>query len=119
MIEEYKPGVITVDGRNYDSDIFVDWKDEVSDWQHREEHAIEAEDLRAAVEKNPETIVLGTGENGMVEISESAQDFISEKGIKLMVDRTEEAIKTFNILKENSLEEEGRQEKVIGLFHLT
>lgn len=119
MIEEYKTGIITVNGKNYNNDIFVDWKGEISDWEHKEEHLIDVDDVRFTVEKNPETIVLGTGENGLLEISESAQNFIMEKGIKLVADRTEEAVKTFNILKENSLEEEGQQEKVIGLFHLT
>ena len=47
------------------------------------------------------------------------QGFIKEKGIGLIIDKTEQAVKTFNIICEKSKEEEGRQEKVIGLFHLT
>jgi len=50
---------------------------------------------------------------------EKAKQFIGERGIKLIVDRTEEATKTFNIINEESEEEEGEKNKVIGLFHLT
>ena len=41
------------------------------------------------------------------------------KGIELIIDLTEEATKTFNIINEDSEEEEGEQKKAIGLFHLT
>ena len=44
--------------------------------------------------------------------------FASELGFEIEPE-TEAAVKTFNIRKEDSPEEEGRQEKVIGLFHLT
>jgi len=55
----------------------------------------------------------------MVEVREGAEKFIREKGIKLIIDKTPEAVRTFNIINEESEEEEGEQNKVIGLFHLT
>jgi len=119
MIEEYKFGQITIDGENYDQDIQTDWEGEVLVWPRQESHLITADDVRAATDKNPEIIVIGTGEDGRAVVSKEAQIFIQEKGIELLVDKTEEAVKTFNIKKEDSLEEEGRQEKVVGLFHLT
>jgi hypothetical protein len=119
MIEEYKFGQITIDGQTYDRDIQTDWNGEVSDWCRQEDHTIVVDDVRPAVDKNPESIVIGTGHEGMAKIAEEAKIFIQEKGIELLIDRTEEAVRTFNILKEESFEEEGRQEKVVGLFHLT
>ncbi len=119
MIEEYKFGIITIDGKNYDRDVQTDWNGEVLDWCRKDSHLIVAEDVRQAVDKNPESIVIGVGEEGMAVVSEEAKIFIREKGIELLIDKTEEAIKTFNILKEDSMEEEGRQERVGGLFHLT
>lgn len=119
MIEEYKFGQITIDGKNYDRDVQTDWNGEVLDWCKKDSHLITAEDVRGATDKNPESIVIGTGQEGNTVVSEEAKIFIREKGIELLVDKTEEAVKTFNILKEDSLEEEGRQEKVVGLFHLT
>jgi hypothetical protein len=55
----------------------------------------------------------------MAQVTEDAQKEIKMRGITLIIDRTEQAIKTFNVRKEESFEEEGKQEKVIGLFHLT
>jgi hypothetical protein len=119
MIEEYKFGQIIIDGTTYNTDIQTDWNGEVSNWRRKDGHLIMIEDIKPAVEKNPESIVIGTGQDGMAKLPEETKIFIQENDIKLLVDKTEEAVKTFNILKEDSFEEEGKQEKVIGLFHLT
>jgi len=119
MIEEYHFGSITINGKTYEHDVEVRWTGEVLKWWRRESHVIDVEDVKRAIKQNPDTIIIGTGEAGVARVTEEAQKFIQEKGIKLIIDRTEEAIKTFNIQKEESAEEEGRQKKVIGLFHLT
>jgi len=119
MIEEYKFGSIIIDGKTYDYDVEVRWTGEVLKWWRGESHVIDVEDVKRAVEQNPDTIIIGTGESGVARVTEEAQKFIKEKGIKLIIDLTEQATKTFNIRKEESEEEEGKQEKVIGLFHLT
>ena len=119
MIKEYKFGLITIDDKTYTQDIEVRWTDEVLDWQREESHVIDLKDIERAIEQNPETIIIGIGESGMAQVTEIAQEAIQSKGIKLIIDKTEQAAKTFNIIKEDSFEEEGRQEKVIGLFHLT
>lgn len=119
MIQEYKFGSITIDGGIYNYDVEVRWTDEVLEWRREESHIIDIEDVRRAVEHNPETIVIGTGESGVAKVTEEAQKFIKEQGVHLIIDITESAVKTFNIRKEESAEEEGKSEKVIGLFHLT
>ena len=119
MIEEYRFGLIIINGKTYHHDVEVRWTDEVLDWQRAEGHIIDIEDVGRAVEQNPETIVIGIGSTGLAKITEDAQKFIQEKGIKLIIDKTEEAVKTFNIIQGDSVEEEGEQEKIIGLFHLT
>lgn len=119
MIEEYQFGSITIDGKTYNYDVEVRWRGEVLKWWRKESHVIEIEDVKRAVEKNPDTIIIGNGESGVARVIEKTQRFIKEKGIKLIIDRTEEAVKTFNIILEKSKEEEGKQNKIIGLFHLT
>lgn len=119
MISEYHFGSITINDKNYTHDVEVRWDGQVLDWQRQESHIIDVEDVKRAVEQNPETIIIGTGEAGVAKVAEAAQRFIKEKGIELIVDITAEAVKTFNILAEDSEEEEGEQKKVIGLFHLT
>jgi len=119
MIEEYHFGSITIDGKTYNHDVEVRWTGEVLKWWRIESHLIDVEDVKRAVEQNPETIVIGTGESGMARVTEEAQKFIKQKGIELIIDLTEQVVKTFNIRKEESEEEERKQERVIGLFHLT
>lgn len=119
MIREYHFGSITINDKTYNHDVEVRWKGEVLSWQRTESHLIDVEAVKRAVEQNPETIIIGTGESGLAQVTESAQNFIKEKGIELIIDKTGEATKTFNIIKEESEEEEGEQRKVIGLFHLT
>ena len=119
MIEEYKFGEITIDGKIYNYDLEIRWTGEVIKWHRQESHIIGIEDVNRAVEQKPDTIVIGTGESGAAKVTEEAQSFIREKGIRLVIDITEQAAKTFNIVGEESIEEEGEQDKVIGLFHLT
>jgi len=131
MIEEYHFGSIIIDGKTYNHDVEVRWTPkeslrdptgqagEVLPWRRRESHVIDVEDVQRAIEENPDTIIIGTGESGVAKVDESAKEMIQSEGIKLIIDLTEQAVKTFNIINKESLEEEGEQNKVIGLFHLT
>ena len=119
MIQEYHFGSIIINNETYTKDVEARWTGEVLLWKRQESHVIDIEDVKSAVEQNPEIIVIGVGESGMARITEGAQNFIIEAGIKLITDKTGEAVRTFNVICDESLEEEGKQEKVIGLFHLT
>jgi hypothetical protein len=119
MVEEYQFGSITIDGKTYDYDLEVRWTGEVLKWWRKESHIIDIDDVRAAIGQNPDTIVIGTGESGLAKVTDRLKQAVESKGIKLIVDHTEQATKTFNIINEDSAEEEGEQNKVIGLFHLT
>ena len=122
MIEEYHFGSITIDGKTYTYDVevrFVSSKTEVLDWEKDESHDINVDSVKRAVEQKPDTIIIGTGESGLAKVTESAKQFIAEKGIQLIIDITGEAIKTFNVIQQSSIEEEGEEANLIGLFHLT
>jgi hypothetical protein len=118
MIEEYKLGLITINSEDYDYDVQVLWNDEVLEWQRDEDYKIKLEDVLPVFNLNPEVVVIGNGEAGMCEVSEEIEKEAELRGINLIIDKTEQATKTFNIRKEESLEEEGRIERVIGLFCL-
>jgi hypothetical protein len=119
MIEEYNFGHIKIDGKEYTKDVEVRWTGEVLEWDRPESHLIDVENLERTVEAGPQTIVIGTGDAGIASLTEEAIIFIESKGIELIVDKTAEAVRTYNVLCEDSPEEEGKQRKVIGLFHLT
>lgn len=131
MIEEYHFGSITIDGKTYNHDVEVRWAPkeslrgptgqavEVLKWWRKKGHVIDVEDIQRAIEQNPEVIIIGTGESGLAKVTEETKNFVNEKGIELIIDITEETVKTFNIIREESEKEEGKQKRVIGLFHLT
>jgi len=118
MIEEYHFGSITIDGKTYTKEVEARWTGEVLYWG-KPDHNIDIDVVKRAVEQKPDTIVIGTGEMGVAKVTSEAKKYIEKNGIKLIIDVTAEAVKTFNIILEESKEEEGKQEKVIGLFHLT
>lgn len=119
MIEEYKFGSIVIDNKTYNYDVEVRWTGEVLKWWRLEGHSVAVEDIERALEANPEVIIIGTGAQGCMLVPPEVCELITAKGIELIVDLTEQAVKTFNIINEESLEEEGRQKRIIGLFHLT
>ncbi len=119
MIEEYEYGKIIIDGKEYNHDVEVRWTGEVLLWPRKESHVIEAKDFARTIDENPEVVVIGTGEDGNAEVLPEAVEVLGTRGIKVLIDKTNEAVKTFNVRLEDSLEEEGRQEKIIGLFHIT
>lgn len=119
IIEKYHFGSITILGKTYHHDVEVRWTGEVLRWQRKESHVFDIEDVSRALLENPDTIILGTGAYGVAKVPERTQEFVESKGVKLIIDRTGEAVKTFNIINGASAKEEGKQNKVIGLFHLT
>ena len=110
MIEEYKFGSITINGKTYEYDVEVRWTGEVLKWWRVESHTIAFEDVKRAIEQEPKLIIIGTGESSLAEVTAEAKTEIVSKGIGLIIDKTEEAVKVFNAQS---------QKKVIGLFHLT
>lgn len=119
MIEEYRFGFIKIGGKEYNFDVEVRWTGEVLKWWRGESHIIDVKDLERAVNQKPNIIIIGTGEAGVAKVTQKAQEFIESKGIQLIIDKTEEAVKTFNVILEKSKEEGEEEKKIIGLFHLT
>jgi len=129
MIEEYKFGLIVIDGKKYTQDVEVRWtlpeknslreqECEVLKWWRKESHIFDLEDIQRALDQKPDLIVFGTGAYGVAKVPERTKREIEDRGIQLIIDKTEEAVKTFNIILRESKREIGKEKKVIGLFHL-
>ena len=112
MINQYEFGLITVGGKSYKHDVVVFWDGVVQTWLREESHIIGIGDVQLALAKNPETIVIGTGEGGAATVSDEAKKEIVAKGIILAIEDTKKASAIFN-------ENAARGKKIAGLFHLT
>lgn len=112
MIEDYKFGSITIDGKIYNTDLIIHRNEILNDqWWRIEGHSIAIEDLKDFPEKF-EILVIGNGASGVCEVPDEIVRFFEKKGIEVIVQMTGEATKTYNKL----LSEE---KDVVGAFHLT
>ena len=56
------------------------------------------EDIEDILESRPEILVLGKGEPGQMKSSRSLRDYLNEKNIELIEEKTSKAVLTFNRL---------------------
>jgi len=115
MIKDYKFGSITIGNHISDQTFRDDVKVApglTEKWWRAESHNVAKEDIEKAVAEKPEFIVIGTGDAGMMMITEEIKDYIELNHIHLLEMRTTEAVEEYN-----RLENQGR--RVVGLFHLT
>ena len=111
MIDSYTFGRIVIDGESYNSDVII-YSDNVDyNWWRKESHLLQKDDLSDIINYEPEILIVGTGDPGLMQVTEETIRFLKSKGIKLIVDITENACKTYNELKKNK--------KVIAALHLT
>jgi hypothetical protein len=111
MIDSYDFGEIVIDGKRYNSDVII-YPDRVRDqWWREEGHQLHIEDVEEALATNPEVIVVGTGDPGMMRVLPETERLINSKRIKLIVQPTKEACLTYNQLSSS--------QKVVALLHLT
>ena len=91
MITSYQFGSITIDGQTYDHDIEVDWEGKIEKWWRNESHVIDAESVARALEKEPEVVVIGTGQSGVAKVMDDAVSAIESRGIELVAEVTGDA----------------------------
>lgn len=112
MIEYYDFGIIVIDGKRYTSDVIV-FPDRVRDrWWRKEGHRLAIEDLKEVLKAEPQAIVVGTGYSGLMKVPNDVRQSLDKKGIRLIVEKTGDATKTFNKLAASG-------EKVVAALHLT
>ena len=62
-------------------------------------HKIGDWEIKELSNGSPEIIVIGTGQDAMLVVDESIVKALEDKGIKLIIEKTPQAIETYNILK--------------------
>ncbi len=111
-IDSYSFGSMTVNGREYTSDLIV-FPDRVSSgWWREEGHHLRVEDLKEVMDYKPEVLVVGRGASGCMEISPDVREALKAEGIELIDANTGEAYAIFN-------EQTKKGRKAAGAFHLT
>ncbi len=112
MIEDYSFGRIIIKGQRYSKDVKICGDKIVHPWWRREGHRVDREDVKDVLEFNPEILVLGKGDPGMMQASQDLKGHLQNKGIYLVEEPSAEAVKSFN-----QYVQQGK--KVCAGFHLT
>lgn len=112
LINSYSFGSIKINGKTYNEDLIVFPKRISSNWRRKEGHNLIPSDLEEVLSFNPEVLIVGTGESGVMKVPQSTRETIKEKGIGLIIEKTGTAYKIFN-------ERNKENKKVVGAFHLT
>jgi hypothetical protein len=112
MIEHYRFGSMTIDGRQYQTDLKIIDGEVVADWWRREGHWADVGDVEDILSAKPDILVVGMGSPGRMNVAEQLRQLLADLRIRLVEEPTDEAIHTFNRFCEA-----GR--KVAGAFHLT
>lgn len=112
MIEFYNFGTVVINGKCYTDDVIV-FLDRVKDkWWRKEGHRLAVEDLQEVLEVKPQIVVVGTGYSGLMKVPIEVKEHLNKRGIKLVIERTGDATKTFNKLTKSG-------KKVVAALHLT
>jgi len=111
MIDSYEFGHIVINGKHYHSDVII-YPDRVDDhWWRKEGHLLLPEDLKEVVKENPQILVIGTGNSGLMKVPSTTINWIKSKKIEVRIEPTQTACHTYNQLCSSH--------KVIAALHLT
>jgi hypothetical protein len=109
-------GSITIAGQTFERDVLIRLDGEVKKRQKKlskaiygSSHTLSLDEARQVYQKGAERLIVGSGQSGLVTLSEDAADYFRRKGCKVDMLRTPKAAEAWNEAKG----------AVIGLFHVT
>ena len=110
-IDAYDFGEIVIDGKTYNHDVII-YKNKVDDtWRRIEGHRLSLSDVVQIIEKQPQTLIIGTGADGVMNVPKEVRSQIEQKGISVIIMKTGEACEEYNQISKTS--------NVIAALHLT
>jgi len=112
MIDAYKFGTMTIDGKEYLKDLKIIGGQVISNWRRMESHNVELADVDDILGAKPDILVVGMGNPGRMRVSDSLRAVLADEDIMLIEEPTASALATLN-----HLHEQGKN--VAGAFHLT
>jgi len=111
IIDSYRFGLVVIKGKNYTSDVILSPDGVRSEWSRKRGHELCLEDIAMVLAENPEVLIVGTGESGLMMVLPETKQGIQAHCIKLIVETTDKACQTYNQLCHS--------QKVVAALHLT
>lgn len=112
QITDYRFGRIEIDGEIYSSDVIITPESVVGGWWRRTGHNLAVADLDAVLSARPDTLIIGCGYYGRMQVPAATRSFLEHKGIRVEVATTADAVSRFNRLQRDAA-------RVVAALHLT
>ncbi|MFW9905333.1 MAG: Mth938-like domain-containing protein [Candidatus Thorarchaeota archaeon] len=112
IIEQYSFGKIRISGKSFSNDVIIFPDEVIPSWWRKEGHNLHMEDLDDVIERKPELLIIGTGFNGVMRVSQDLINQLEELGINTTVMKSTDAVKEYNkLIKE--------KKRIAAGLHLT
>lgn len=111
MIEDYKFGEIRISGKTYCQDVIIYPEKIDANWWRRQGHNLALDDIKEVIDAQPEIIIIGKGEPGLMAVEEKTITQLQNLNIQTIVLPTKEACAEYN--------RTFKTKKVIACLHLT
>ena len=115
-IEHTAFGSISVNGIHYDHDIIIrkngtveKRKKKLSKAVYGSSHTVSRDEIAFVHEEGIEGIIIGSGQYGVLKLSEEASEYLHENGCRFIIQPTPDALKVWN----------NTEGQFNGLFHIT
>lgn len=102
-------GSVMVNGKKFEHDLIVSWDGEII--SREKSHVFSKKELLDIMQKEPEVIIIGTGQSGLVKVEPAAEVAAKLENVELIAKPTPQAIEEFNKLV--------RRKKVVAVIHVT
>lgn len=110
-IESYSFGKMVIEGKTYTQDLIIYPESIQEAWWRKSGHSVCIDDIENILKEKPETLVVGKGSPGMMDVLTTTKKALEKAGITLIEEPTEKAVKIYNELS--------KTRRICGAFHLT
>lgn len=112
IIENYSFGSIKINRKSFSNDIIIFPEEVLPNWWRKQGHNLHMEDLQEVIKRKPDILIIGTGYNGAMRVPANLITELEEKGIKVIVKRSREAVNEYNTRAKE-------RKRVAAVLHLT
>jgi len=99
-IQKYKFGNLTINNKTYTKDLIIFPNKIKENWQRKQGHFLQIQDLKEVFQAKPKKLIIGTGSSGMMEIHSNIHQKSAELNIKLLTAHSSRACEIYNKEKE-------------------
>ena len=116
LIDRTSFGTITIEGRDFEYDVIIRRSGEIEKRKKKlsksvygTSHIISLDEAKFIYEKGAKSLIIGTGQNGLVKLSKEAREYFKKRKCKTELSPTPKAILQWNKAKGQT----------ISLLHIT